>query len=46
MIGFDYNAVYAVANTLQIDVTPAVLYKLQMLEHKAVSKSMGSMKGG
>lgn len=46
MVGFDYNAVYAVADTLQIEVTPAVLYKLQMLEHKAVSKAMGSLKGG
>ena len=30
--GLDYNAVYAVADTLGIDITPAVLEKLRAIE--------------
>lgn len=32
LIGLDYTAVYAVAKTLNIEITPADLYKLQTLE--------------
>jgi hypothetical protein len=31
-IGLDYPAVYAVAKTLNIDIAPATLFKLQALE--------------
>lgn len=31
-LGLDYGAVYAVARTLTIEITPAVLRKLQVLE--------------
>ncbi len=46
IIGLDYPAVYMVAESLGIDISPAILYKLQMLEHKAVDRALGSLKGG
>jgi len=39
LIGLDYNAVYLIAETVGIQITPSILKKLQFLEHKALEKS-------
>jgi hypothetical protein len=38
LVGLDYNALYLVADTLLIDMTPAMLYKIQFLEHQSLKK--------
>lgn len=39
LIGLDYNAVYQVAETFGIQITPSIIKKLQFLEHKTLEKS-------
>jgi hypothetical protein len=43
-LGLDYTAVYKVAKTLDIEITPAVLSKLQLLENSWIMKK--NKKGG
>lgn len=45
-IGLDYNAVKIVAETLDIELTPANLHKLQALENATLSKHVAAAKGG
>ncbi len=46
IIGLDYGAMYAVADSLCIEMTPANLTKIQALEHATVKRSREQMKGG
>ncbi|MBP2643726.1 MAG: Phage related hypothetical protein [Firmicutes bacterium] len=43
-IGLDYNALYLIAKTLDVEITPAVLNKIKHLENKWVTAK--NAKGG
>ena len=40
-VGLDYTAVYTIAKTLDIEITPALLYQMQALEFYELNRKPG-----